>query len=208
MTTTALRIGGATKTYGRVTALDGLDLEVAEGRFFVIFGPSAVGKTTTLRTIAGLVRPDRGRVEIFGKDVTQAPIAGRGVSMVFQTFALYPHLTVYDNLAYPLREARVPSAEIARRVNEIAELLRISHVLKRKPVDGERRRAAARRARALAHPAAARSCFSTSRSPISTPSSGTTCAPSSSACTASSASPSSTPRPTSSRRFRWATRSR
>ena len=90
----------------RVTALDDLDLEVAEGRFFVIFGPSAVGKTTTLRTIAGLVRPDRGSVEIFGRDVTEAPIAGRGVSMVFQTFALYPHLTVYDNLAYPLREAR------------------------------------------------------------------------------------------------------
>ena len=66
MTVTALRIGGATKNYGRVTALDDLDLEVAEGRFFVIFGPSAVGKTTTLRTIAGLVRPDRGRVEIFG----------------------------------------------------------------------------------------------------------------------------------------------
>jgi len=145
MTVTALRIGGATKTYGRVTALDSLDLEVAEGRFFVIFGPSAAGKTTTLRTIAGLVRPDRGRVEIFGKDVTEAPIAGRGVSMVFQTFALYPHLTVYDNLAYPLREARISSSEIARRVGEIAEMLRITHVLKRKPATasgGEQQRVA------------------------------------------------------------------
>jgi multiple sugar transport system ATP-binding protein len=116
-----------------VTALDNLDLEVAEGRFFVIFGPSAVGKTTTLRTIAGLVRPDRGSVEIFGRDMTHAPIAGRGVSMVFQSFALYPHLSVYDNLAYPLREAKAPRAEIDRRVNEIAEMLRIAHVLKRKP---------------------------------------------------------------------------
>ena len=109
MAATALRLSGVTKKYARVTALDDLGLEVAEGRFFVIFGPSAVGKTTTLRTIAGLVRPDHGRVEIFGRDMTDAPIAGRGVSMVFQTFALYPHLTVFENLAYPLREARVAS---------------------------------------------------------------------------------------------------
>jgi multiple sugar transport system ATP-binding protein len=133
MAATALRLSGVTKKYARVTALDDLGLEVAEGRFFVIFGPSAVGKTTTLRTIAGLVRPDHGRVEIFGRDMTDAPIAGRGVSMVFQTFALYPHLSVFENLAYPLREARVASAEINRRVTEIAELLRIGHVLKRKP---------------------------------------------------------------------------
>lgn len=133
MAVTALRLNGATKFYDRTVALDGLDLVVEEGRFFVIFGPSAVGKTTALRTISGLVRVDRGSVELFGRDVTHAPIAGRGVSMVFQTFALYPHLTVYDNLAYPLREARVPSAEIDRRVKEIAELLRIGHVLNRKP---------------------------------------------------------------------------
>ena len=79
------------------------------GRFFVLFGPSSVGKTTTLRTIAGLVQPDSGRLEIDGKDVTHAPIAGRGVSMVFQSFALYPHLTVFENLAYPLREEKVAS---------------------------------------------------------------------------------------------------
>jgi multiple sugar transport system ATP-binding protein len=145
MAVTALRLSGATKLYGRTSALDGLDLTVAEGRFFVIFGPSAVGKTTTLRTISGLVRLDRGAVELFGRDVTQAPIAGRGVSMVFQTFALYPHLTVYNNLAYPLREARVSSAEIDRRVKEIAEMLRIGHVLDRKPATasgGEQQRVA------------------------------------------------------------------
>jgi multiple sugar transport system ATP-binding protein len=131
--------------YSRVTALDDLGFEVAEGRFFVLFGPSAVGKTTTLRTIAGLVRLDRGRVEIFGRDVTHAPIAGRGVSMVFQSFALYPHLTVFDNLAYPLREARTPTAEVRKRVGEIAELLRITHVLERKPATasgGEQQRVA------------------------------------------------------------------
>jgi multiple sugar transport system ATP-binding protein len=145
MPTNALRLSGATKTYARVTALDDLGFEVAEGRFFVLFGPSAVGKTTTLRTVAGLVRLDRGRVEIFGRDVTHAPIAGRGVSMVFQSFALYPHLTVFDNLAYPLREARVPTAEIKKRVGEIAELLRITHVLERKPATasgGEQQRVA------------------------------------------------------------------
>jgi multiple sugar transport system ATP-binding protein len=68
----------------------------------VLFGPSSVGKTTALRTIAGLVPTDSGRLEIFGRDMTTAPIAGRGVSMVFQSFALYPHLTVYENFAYPL----------------------------------------------------------------------------------------------------------
>ncbi len=145
MAVNALRLSGATKSYGRTVALDGLDVVVEEGRFFVIFGPSAVGKTTTLRTISGLVRLDRGSVELFGRDVTHAPIAGRGVSMVFQTFALYPHLTVYKNLAYPLREAGVPSAEIDRRVKEIAEMLRIGHVLNRKPATasgGEQQRVA------------------------------------------------------------------
>jgi multiple sugar transport system ATP-binding protein len=145
MAVTALRLIGATKLYDRTVALDGLDLTVEEGRFFVIFGPSAVGKTTALRTISGLVRVDRGSVELFGRDVTHAPIAGRGVSMVFQTFALYPHLTVYKNLAYPLREAKVPSAEIDRRVKEVAAMLRISHVLDRKPATasgGEQQRVA------------------------------------------------------------------
>src|SRR4249919_2338500 len=108
----ALRLKNVSKSYGRVRALENLSLSVAEGRFFVLFGPSSVGKTTTLRTIAGLVTPDRGRVELFGKDWTHEPIAGRGVSMVFQSFALYPHLTVFNNFAYPLVEAKLPRAEI------------------------------------------------------------------------------------------------
>ena len=103
------RLSGVTKTYGEVRALDGLSLEVAEGRFFVLFGPSAVGKTTTLRAVSGLVRPDSGSIRIGDRDVTNAPIKGRGVSMVFQSFALYPHLTVFKNLAYPLIEDGVPS---------------------------------------------------------------------------------------------------
>jgi multiple sugar transport system ATP-binding protein len=83
--------------------------------------------------MAGLVPPDKGRVEIFGQDVTHAPIAGRGISMVFQSFALYPHLTVFENLAYPLREERVAEAEIKKRVEETAASLKLTHRLERKP---------------------------------------------------------------------------
>jgi multiple sugar transport system ATP-binding protein len=129
----ALSLNAASKSYGNVRALEDMSFSVAEGKFFVLFGPSSVGKTTTLRMIAGLVPPDKGRVEIFGKDVTHAPIAGRGVSMVFQSFALYPHLTVFENLAYPLREEKVASGEIAKRVNETATMLKLQHRLERKP---------------------------------------------------------------------------
>jgi len=129
----ALSLRNVSKSYGRVRALHSLSFSVAEGRFFVLFGPSSVGKTTTLRMIAGLVAPDRGRVEIFGRDWTQGPIAGRDVSMVFQSFALYPHLTVYENLAYPLREAGVARAEINLRVRETAAMLRLDAKLDRKP---------------------------------------------------------------------------
>jgi ABC-type sugar transport system ATPase subunit len=131
--TFALNLKNVTKFYDRVRALENLSFSVAEGRFFVLFGPSSVGKTTTLRTIAGLVAPDRGRVELFGKDWTREPIAGRGVSMVFQSFALYPHLTVYDNFAYPLVEAKVAKAEIEARVKETAAMLRLDKRLDRKP---------------------------------------------------------------------------
>jgi len=129
----ALKLEGVSKAYGQVRALDKISFSVPEGRFFVLFGPSSVGKTTTLRTIAGLVTPDSGNVEIFGKPVTTAPIAGRGVSMVFQSFALYPHLTVFENLAYPLREENVAREEIAKRVNETAAVLKLTHRLERKP---------------------------------------------------------------------------
>jgi ABC-type sugar transport system ATPase subunit len=129
----ALSLRNVSKTYGRVEALHNLSFSVAEGRFFVLFGPSSVGKTTTLRMIAGLVAPDRGRVEIFGRDWTNGTIAGRGVSMVFQSFALYPHLSVHKNLAYPLREAGLGREEIDRRVRETAAMLRLDAKLDRKP---------------------------------------------------------------------------
>jgi multiple sugar transport system ATP-binding protein len=129
----ALRLSGISKSYGSVRALADMSFDVAEGRFFVLFGPSSVGKTTALRTIAGLVRPDHGRLEIFGRDVTQAPIAGRGVSMVFQSFALYPHLTVYENFAYPLREEKAAREDIDKRVKETAAMLKLTPRLERKP---------------------------------------------------------------------------
>ena len=141
----ALSLADVTKTYGFVRALDGLTVEVAEGRFLVLFGPSSVGKTTTLRAISGLVRPDEGTIRIGGRDVTNAPIRGRGVSMVFQSFALYPHLTVFKNLAYPLVEDGVSRDEIARRVRETANMLKLSHRLEQKPATlsgGEQQRVA------------------------------------------------------------------
>src|SRR5271165_4466172 len=100
----AVVLEGVSKNYGSVRALAGLNFQVSTGRFFVLFGSSSVGKTTTLRAIAGLVQPDSGTIHISGVDMTGAPIKGRGTSMVFQSFALYPHLTVFQNLAYPLAE--------------------------------------------------------------------------------------------------------
>jgi multiple sugar transport system ATP-binding protein len=131
--TPALALNGVTKTYGTVRALSGLDFNVADGQFFALFGPSSVGKTTTLRTIAGLAPPDSGTVRIAGADMTRAPIKGRGVSMVFQSFALYPHLTVAQNLGYPLVEEGLARTEIDSRIRETAQMLRLGHRLDRKP---------------------------------------------------------------------------
>ena len=129
---TELTLTGVVKRYGRVTALDGLSFEVSAGEFYCLLGPSAAGKTTALRAISGLERLEAGRIEFAGEDITTAPVQGRGIAMIFQTFALYPHLTVRENLAYPLREAKLAGGEIKRRVDEVAELLRISHTLDRK----------------------------------------------------------------------------
>jgi multiple sugar transport system ATP-binding protein len=131
--TPALALDRVDKFYGSVRALAGLTFEVKEGRFFTLFGPSSVGKTTALRAIAGLVQPDSGAIHIAGADMTRAPIKGRGVSMVFQSFALYPHLTVAQNLGYPLVEEGLARAEIAARVRDTAEMLRLGHRLDRKP---------------------------------------------------------------------------
>jgi multiple sugar transport system ATP-binding protein len=115
------------KRFGEIEAVHDLSLSIANGEFVVLLGPTGAGKTTTLRLIAGLEYPDQGTISIDGRDVTLDPPAARDIAFVFQQYSLYPHLTVYDNLAFPLRAParRVPEAEIRKRVHEIAELLHI-----------------------------------------------------------------------------------
>ncbi len=122
------------KHFGRTAAVSELDLTVHHGEFVVLLGPTGAGKTTTLRLAAGLERVDAGRVRIGGEDVTRLPPAARDVAFVFQQYSLYPHYTVFENLAFPLRSPmhRLPAEEIARRVGSIAEMLRISDKLNNK----------------------------------------------------------------------------
>jgi len=126
-----------TKKFGKVTAVNKVNLKIRDGEFFVLLGPSGCGKTTTLRLIAGLEFPDEGRILIEGKDVTYAEPEERDVAMVFQNYALYPHMTVFDNIAFPLsikrRKLGLTKDEIRRRVLEVARLLRIEELLSRKP---------------------------------------------------------------------------
>jgi len=119
------------KRFGSVQALDGLSLEAASGEFIVLLGPSGAGKTTTLRLVAGLETPDQGRVHIGGHDVTDTAPALRDVTFVFQQYSLYPHLSVFDNLAFPLRSPlrHMPEARVREKVNEVARLLRIDDKL-------------------------------------------------------------------------------
>jgi multiple sugar transport system ATP-binding protein len=137
------------KRFGRVTALDGMSFDVCEGEFYCLLGPSSAGKTTMLRAISGLEPLDGGHISFGGRDMASMPVQGRGIAMIFQTFALYPHLTVRRNFAYPLERAGVAPAEIATRVGEVAELLRVGHTLDRLPSTlsgGEQQRVAIGRA--------------------------------------------------------------
>ena len=122
---------GVSKRFGRAVAVDDLTLEIRDGEFVALLGPTGVGKTTTLRLIAGLEQPDAGRIEISGHDMTKSPPAARDVAFVFQQYSLYPHLSVFDNLAFPLRSPlrALPEAQIKTRVTEIARLLRIEDKL-------------------------------------------------------------------------------
>ena len=140
-----------TKRFDDVTALNQVQLEVKDGEFFVLLGPSGAGKTTTLRVIAGLDQPDLGAVRMNGEDVTGWHIADRDCAFVFQQYSLYPHLSVYDNIAFPLRSPlrRVAEGEIKRKVNKIAEMLHIESKLERKATalsGGEMQRVAIGRA--------------------------------------------------------------
>jgi putative spermidine/putrescine transport system ATP-binding protein len=116
---------GVSKHFGALRALDGVDLTIEEGELVSLLGPSGCGKTTTLNVLAGFVAPDQGRVLIDGTDVTDQPPYRRGLGVVFQSYALFPHMTVADNVAFGLRERHLPRAEISARVAEALALVRL-----------------------------------------------------------------------------------
>jgi multiple sugar transport system ATP-binding protein len=142
-------IRGLRKSFGKVEALKGIDLDIAEGEFCVLVGPSGCGKTTLLRTIAGLEDANEGTISIAGEVVNDLRPRDRNVAMVFQSYALYPYLNVYDNIAFGLKARRVPAAEIRRKVATTAEMLGITPLLDRTPRQlsgGQRQRVAIGRA--------------------------------------------------------------
>lgn len=145
----AVVLRGVGKRFGRVEVLRGVDLEIAEGALVVVVGPSGCGKSTLLRLVAGLEEPSEGMIEIAGRDVTHLPPAARRIAMVFQSYALYPHMSVYDNMAFGLKLARHDKAKIRERIEDAARLLQIEALLDRKPRElsgGQRQRVAMGRA--------------------------------------------------------------
>ncbi|HDN79255.1 MAG TPA: ABC transporter ATP-binding protein [Chloroflexi bacterium] len=147
-----IRLKGVRKTFGKVVAVQDVDLTVHDREFVVLLGPSGCGKTTLLRCIAGLEQVDKGRVFIGEQDVTDLPPRRRQIAMVFQNYAVFPHLTVFENIAFGLRMQRKPDSEIEMRVKAAAELLHIEELLKRYPAQlsgGQRQRVAVARAIAV-----------------------------------------------------------
>ena len=145
----ALTVQGIAKRFGRVEALRGIDLHVADGEFCVLLGPSGCGKSTLLSIVAGLTAPDEGRVLFDGRPVDHLAPRERDVAVVFQSYALYPHMTVAENMGFGLRMRRVPAAEIRQSVADAARLLGIENLLDRKPRElsgGQRQRVAMGRA--------------------------------------------------------------
>jgi putative spermidine/putrescine transport system ATP-binding protein len=145
----AVRLNGIRRTYGDVVAIDKLDLDIAEGEFFTLLGPSGSGKTTTLRVIAGFEQPDEGHVELAGLDVTSVPPSERDVNTVFQDYALFPHMTVQENVEYGLRVKGVARRDRRIKVQQVLERVRLPQVASRKPLQlsgGQRQRVALARA--------------------------------------------------------------
>jgi multiple sugar transport system ATP-binding protein len=144
-----IELVGVTKRFGSVEVIADLDLQVEAGEFLVVLGPSGCGKSTVLRMIAGLESVTAGQVRISGRDVTRAAPGARGVAMVFQHYALYPHMTVHDNMAFGMRNVGVAAAEIDRRIQEAARVLELEPYLSRRPSQlsgGQRQRVAIGRA--------------------------------------------------------------
>ncbi|MEL6967487.1 MAG: sn-glycerol-3-phosphate ABC transporter ATP-binding protein UgpC [Pseudomonadota bacterium] len=146
---TALSLSQIKKAYGATQVIHGVDLEIDEGEFIVFVGPSGCGKSTLLRMIAGLESITDGTMEIDGNRVNEIPPSQRGIAMVFQSYALYPHMTVFDNMAFGMRIAKAPKAEIERRVRAAADILQLGEYLDRLPKalsGGQRQRVAIGRA--------------------------------------------------------------
>jgi len=152
----SISLSNLSKSFGNSVVVDNVSVEIHDGEFVVFLGPSGCGKTTTLRMIAGLEQPTTGDIRIDGRRVNEAPPQQRDIAMVFQSYALYPHLTVAQNIAYPLRVRQVAAAEIQTQVSQTAALLEIEPLLARRPRDlsgGERQRVALARA-IVRHPRA------------------------------------------------------
>src|SRR6185295_12291150 len=144
-----VKLQGVAKAYGATQILHGIDLDIRDGEFMVFVGPSGCGKSTLLRVIAGLEDITGGTLAIGGRVVNDVPPAERGIAMVFQSYALYPHMNLYDNMAFGLKIAKVDKDEIRRLVHQAAKILNIEHLLDRKPKalsGGQRQRVAIGRA--------------------------------------------------------------
>jgi len=144
-----VRLEGVTKRFGQVVAVDNVNLQIPAGKLVTLLGPSGCGKTTTLRMVAGLEHPTSGRVFIGDEDVTPLPASNRSVTMVFQSYALFPHLTVFENVAYGLRVTKVPNAQIHTQVAAVLELVGLPQVGARYPSQlsgGQQQRVALARA--------------------------------------------------------------
>src|SRR5499433_3248703 len=144
-----LRMQGLRKTYGPIVALAGADVDIREGEFLTLLGPSGSGKTTVLLLIAGLIQPDRGALWINGKLATYMPPHKRDIGMVFQNYALFPHMTVEENLAFPLQVRKLGKPEIAARIKRALEMVRLGPYGKRRPGQlsgGQQQRVAVARA--------------------------------------------------------------
>ena len=128
-----IRFEGVAKTFGETTALDGFDLDVGEGEFLALLGPSGCGKTTALRLLAGFLQPTAGRILVDDRDVSALPAHKRNAGMVFQDYALFPHMTVEDNIAFGLHERGQKGAATAKRVAELLDLVRLAGMGRRYP---------------------------------------------------------------------------